>query len=87
MVLLFSVDGFLIFSPSKDKFDGVYASLKEDFKIEDYGVLKNLIGIYLDHCPYGSIYISNHYITQSIVNMIPVMTSQSLRLPLRSSLP
>ena len=33
MVLLFYVDDCLIFSPSKDKIDELYASLQENFKI------------------------------------------------------
>ena len=37
MLLLFSVDGFLIFSPNNDKIDDVYASLQADFNIEDGG--------------------------------------------------
>ena len=45
MVLLFYVDDRLMFSPSKDKFDEVYAYLKADFKIEDDGDLNKYLGI------------------------------------------
>ena len=34
-----------MFSPSKDKFDAVYASLKTDFKIDYYGKLEKHLGI------------------------------------------
>ena len=40
MILLFYVDNFLLFSTSKDKTEDVYASIKADFNIEDYGYLK-----------------------------------------------
>ena len=33
MVLLFYIDDFLMFSPSKDKIDDLYTSIQEDFKI------------------------------------------------------
>ena len=43
MLLLFYVDDCLMFSPSKDKIDASYASLQEDFKVEDDGDLKNIL--------------------------------------------
>ena len=43
MVLLFYVDDCLMFSPSKDKTDEVYASLQAYFKIEDNGELNNYL--------------------------------------------
>ena len=45
MVLIFYVDYFLIFSPSKDKIDGVYASIWEDLKMKDFGELNKYLGI------------------------------------------
>ena len=73
MILLFYVDEFLMFSPSKDKIDEVYDSLREDFKIEDGGELKKFLGLDLDHCPDGSIHMSQPYLTQIILNMNPGM--------------
>ena len=37
VVLLFYVDDWLMFSPSKDKIDEVYAYIEADFKIENDG--------------------------------------------------
>ena len=45
MVLLFYVNFCLMFIPSKDKIDGVYASLQEYFNIEDDEELKKYLGI------------------------------------------
>ena len=44
MVLLFYVDDWLMFSPSKDKIDEVYASIQEYFKIEYDKISKNILG-------------------------------------------
>ena len=77
MVFLFYVYGCLIFSPSKDKINGVYASLQSDFKIEDDGELNKYIVIDLDCRPYGSIHIIQTYINQGIINIIPGMENSS----------
>ena len=58
MVLLFYFDGFLMFSPSKDKIDELCASLQEYFNIEDEGDINKYIGIELYRLPNGSIHIS-----------------------------
>ena len=71
MVLLFYVDDCQMFSPYKDKIDEVYAPIKTDFKIEDDREINKYIGIDLDHRPYVSIHLSQPYLTQSILNMIP----------------
>ena len=60
-----------------DKIDCFYASLQVDFKIEYYLELNKYLGIYLDRCPDGSIYLRQHYITQSIINLIPGMENSS----------
>ena len=62
-----------MFSSSKDKIDDVYAYLREYFNIEDAGELNKYPGVDLECCPYGSIRISQHYLTQRIVNMISGM--------------
>ena len=77
MVILFYVYDFLMFSTSKDKIDEVYASLQEDFNIEDDGELNNYLGIDLERRPDGSIHISRPYLTQIILIMIPVMDKSS----------
>ena len=77
MILLFYVDDFLMFSPSKDKIDEVYASLQAYFKIEDDGELNKYLGIELDCRPDGSIHLSQSYLSQNILNMIPVMDKLS----------
>ena len=62
-----------MFSTSKDKIDELYASLQEYFNI-DYDVdLKKCIEVELDHRPDGSIHIRQPCLTQSIINIIPVM--------------
>ena len=48
IVLLFYVDDCLMFISSKDKIDGIYASLQVYFKIEDDVDLNKYFGIYLD---------------------------------------
>ena len=53
MVLLFYVDDCLMFSPSKDKIDDVYASLQEYFNIEDDRYLNKYLVIDLDLRPDG----------------------------------
>ena len=73
MVILFYVDHCLRFSPSKDKSNYVYASLRVYFKIEDDGELKKYLRIELDRRPYGSIHIIQPYLTQRIIKMIPGM--------------
>ena len=55
--LLFYVDDCLMFSPSTDKIDEVYASLWSYFKIEDDGELSKYIGVELDRRPDGSIHM------------------------------
>ena len=45
MVILFYVYYCLIFSPSNDKIDKVYAYLQADFKMEDDGDLNKYLGI------------------------------------------
>ena len=57
MVLLFYIADCLIFSPSKDKIDELFASLLSDFRIEDDGDLNKYIGIDLDRCQDESINI------------------------------
>ena len=70
MVLLFYVDDCLMFIPSKDKIDEVYDSLQEYFNIEEDREHNKYLGIELDCCPYGSIYLKQPYLTQTILNMI-----------------
>ena len=78
MILLFHVDNFLLFSTSKDKTEDVYASIKADFNIEDYGYLKKK-GIEMYHCPYGSIHLIKLYLTQRKINVIPDMKKSSAK--------
>ena len=77
IILLFYVDECLMLSSSKDKIDEVYASLQEYFNIKDDEYLRNYLGIYLDHRPYGSSHIRQPYITQRIMSMIPVIDKSS----------
>ena len=77
--LLFYVYDCLLFSPSKDKIDEVYASLQSNFNIEDDGELNKYIGIELDRRPYGSINIRQPYLTQRILNMIQQMDKSSAK--------
>ena len=62
-----------MFSSFKDKTTHLYASLQADFSIEYDRDLNKYLGIELEHCPDGSIYISQSYLTQRIVNIIPGM--------------
>ena len=71
MVLLFYVGDCLMFSPSKDKIDEVYASLQTYFKIEYYGYLKKYLGIDLELPPYGPIHLRHPYLTQRMLTMFP----------------
>ena len=64
MILLFYVDDCLMFSPCKDKFDELYASLQAYYKIEDDGELNKYLAIDLECRPGGSIHISQPYLTQ-----------------------
>ena len=66
-----------MFSPSRKRIDEVYASLWEDFKIEDNGELNNYIEVELDRRPHGSIHISQPYLIQRILKMIPGMERSS----------
>ena len=80
MVTLFFVDDCLMFIPSKDKVDGVYASIQVDFKIEDYGDINKYLGIELNRRPDGSIHLSQTYLIQRILNTIPCMDKSSSKL-------
>ena len=62
-----------MFSPSEDKIDEVYASLKEDFKKEDDGYLNKYLGIELDLRLDDSIHLRQPYPTQRILNTVPGM--------------
>ena len=73
LIPIFYVYDCLMFSPSKDKIDEVYASIHAYFKIEDDGKLHKYLRIDLYHYPYGSIYIIKLYLTQRILNFIPGM--------------
>ena len=66
-----------MFSPSKDKLDEVYASLQQDFNIDDDGEPNKYFRIDLDRLPYFSIRLSRPYLTQIIINMIPVIDKSS----------
>ena len=79
MVLLFYVDGCLMFSTSKDKMDELYASIQGYFKIEDEGELNKYLGKDLYLLPYGSIHISQPDLTQIIPKMIPGMEKSSAK--------
>ena len=71
MVLLFYVDECLMFSPSKYKIDGLYASLQEDFNLGSDVELNKYIGMDMDRHSDGSIYMRQPYLTQRILSMIP----------------
>ena len=73
IVLLFYVDECLMLGSSKDTIDEEYASLQEYFNIEDDGEIKKYIGRDLEHCRDDTIHISQDYLTQWIINIIPVM--------------
>ena len=48
---MFYVDNFLMFSPSKDKIDDIYAYIQAYFKIEYNGEINKYLGIDLEHPP------------------------------------
>ena len=73
MALLFYADDCLMFSPSKDRIDDVYASLQEDSNIEDDADIRKKFGIDLDCRLYGSNHLIQIYLSQRIINMIPGM--------------
>ena len=77
MVLLFYIDDCQLLNPYKDKINEVYASLQTDFKIEYDGEINKYSGIDLDLRPYGFIHMSQSYLTQQIINMIPGMNKTS----------
>ena len=62
-----------MFSPSKDKIDKVYVSLREYFKMEDDRDLNKYLGVELDRLPYVLIQLRQPYLTQSIINIISGM--------------
>ena len=67
------LDHCIIFIPSEDKIDYIYASLQEYYKIEDDEDLNRYNEIYLAWSLDGSIHISQPYISQSFINMLPGM--------------
>ena len=73
MILLFYVDDCLLFINSKDKIDGVYASIPPYLKIEDDRELNKYLGIDLERLPDGSIHMGQPKLTQIIINIIPGM--------------
>ena len=79
MFLLYYVDDCLMFSLSKNKIGEVYVSLQEYFKTEDDGYLNKYLGIDLDLRPDGSIHLSQPYLTNIILNMIPGMENSSAK--------
>ena len=79
IILIFYIDDCLIFIPSKDKIDGLYDSLQAYCKIEDDVELNKYLGIKLERRLYSSIHMSQPYLTQRILNMIPVMYKSSAR--------
>ena len=70
---MFYVDNFLMFSPSKDKIDDIYAYIQAYFKIEDDGDLNNYLKMDMDLGPDVSIHLRQPYLTQIILNMITGM--------------
>ena len=79
MVLLFYIGDCLMFSPSKDKIEEVYASIQTESKIEYDVELKKYLGIELGHCLHGSIHLRQPYLIQIIINMIPGMEKSSAK--------
>ena len=77
MVPLFYANDGLMFSTYKDKIGEVYASLRENFKIENDKKFNKYLGIDLDHCPDVSIHLRQPYLTKSIINIIPGMEKSS----------
>ena len=84
MILLFYVDHCLMFSPSKDKIDKLYASLQEYFRIEYDGDLNKYLGIYLECLPDVPIYLSQPYLNlfRSIASVISPMIEIFMELPI-----
>ena len=70
-----------MFTPLKDRIDELYASLQVYFKIEYDGELNKYLGIDLDRLPDGSIHLSQPYLTQIILNMIPGTEKLSAKPP------
>ena len=68
-----------MFGPSKDKIDEVYASLRENFKIEDDGEITKYLEIELERRPYGSTHLGKHDLNQRILNMILGMDKSSAK--------
>ena len=62
-----------MFSPFKGKIDKSCASLQEYFKIKYDEELDQYSGIELDHSFDISIHLRNHFLTQSIINIIAVI--------------
>ena len=62
-----------MFGSSKDNIYNLYASLRADFKTEDDVELNKYFGLYMDRGPYGSIFLSHICLSQSIINIIPVV--------------
>ena len=77
MVLLFYVDGCLLFSPSKDKIDGIYDSLQSGFNIEDDWEHNKYPIIEVYYRQNVSIHLRQPYITHRIINLIPGMDKSS----------
>ena len=77
MVIIFYVDDYLMFSPSKDKIYDVYASLQVDFNIEGDGELNKYPGIDFYQRPYGLTHLRKPYLTQRIINLVPGMDKSS----------
>ena len=73
MVLLFYVDDFLMFSPSKDTIYDIYDYIHADLNIEYHGELNKHLGIELDRCPDCSIHPMQNYLNQRIINIISGM--------------
>ena len=67
----------IVFSPSEDKIYGLYSSLQAYFKIKYDGDINKYLGIDLYLRPYISIHSRQPYLTQIILNMIPVMYKSS----------
>ena len=80
MVLIFYADNCLIFSPSKNKTDDLYASIQAYFRIYYDIDLKKSLEIDLYQRPYDSIHLQNPYLTQRIINIIPGMDKSNTKL-------
>ena len=62
-----------MFSPYKDKIEVVYASLKTDLKIEDYGEPEKFLGIELDLFPDRSMNQCQNLVKKWIIHFIANM--------------